>query len=314
MSVNTAQAPLIRPAFALTGACAVALAAMAAAPSFAEDKGDDLSHETRAIIMGPLYQEMTATAPANPGARLPAAPRAAQLRYSPASAPASDTSSPRPAAARFADAALIARTDSVARDRLAAFAGDEATLAFSPSGTRVSLSLYDGEAPDAAFLNFRPDYAAAAGRALYGETDRARRMAVRLEQSFDTTGADGLDYGLTPSAGVSVSGDGAALETGATVRLGKYIDTDFDRPAWWFFAGADRQAVMYDPNQGFDVRQAVAMEPYAIVGDAQAGVAMRMGGADFSIAYVHRETEFSMPNESWETREGFAAFSLTWRR
>ena len=141
-------------------------------------------------------------------------------------------------------------------------------------------------------------------------------MAVRYESSFAAPGnAEGLDVGLSPRAGVSLADNGAAAaEAGATVRLGRFVDADFDRPAWWFFAGADRQAVMYDPHQGFDVRDALAMEPYAIVGDAQAGVAMRMGGADLSVAYVHRETEYALPQQSWETSEGFAAFSLTWRR
>ncbi|MEQ8406539.1 MAG: DUF2219 family protein [Oceanicaulis sp.] len=292
---------------------ALAAAACFAAPVFAESETRAPSAETRSMILGPLYDELGAEA-RQPGARLLDAPRSAAIRYSPQPAAQPNPVSPRPAAARFAGAALVARTDSIARDRLAAFSGDETTLAFSPSGGRVSVSLFDGAAPDAAFLGFDPEYASSAGRALYGEREATRRMAVRYEGSFDTTGADGLDYGLAPRAGVSFGGDGAAVETGATVRLGKYIDTDFDRPAWWFFAGADRQAVMYDPGQGFDVRDAVAMEPYAIVGDAQAGVAMKMGGADISVAYVHRETEYSMPTQSWETSEGFAAFSLTWRR
>jgi len=113
--------------------------------------------------------------------------------------------------------------------RLAALAG------------RLSVALFDAAAPNAARLGFDPEYAAAAGAALNVERDRPRRMAVRYETSFDTRGADGVDYGLAPRAGVSMTGDGAAVETGATVRLGRYIDTEFDRPAWWFFAGADRQ-------------------------------------------------------------------------
>ncbi len=295
---------------------ALAAAACFAAPALAETgRPAVLSPETGLMILGPLYEEMGMAAPRQPGALLAAAPDAARLRYDPQPVATSVTSSPRPAAARFAGAALIARSDSFTRDHLAAFAGDETTLAISPSGGRVSMSLFDGAEPDAALAGFDPEYAAAAGRALSGERDAPRRMAVRYEGSFDTRGADGLDYGLAPRAGVSFTGRGAAaVETGATVRLGQYIDTDFDRPAWWFFAGADRQAVMYDPGQGLDMLDAVAMDQYAIVGDAQAGVAMRMGGADVSLAYVHRDTEYSMPTHSWQSREGFAAFSLTWRR
>ncbi|MGJ3230942.1 MAG: lipid A-modifier LpxR family protein [Oceanicaulis sp.] len=316
MTARTMQHTIAPSAFlgrASLGALAAAVCMAAPAPAQGDDRAP--SAETRSIILGPLQDEFTGDAPRQPGARLAAAPLPGALRYTPRPAYEAEPASPRPAAARFAGAALVARSDTVTRDRLAAFTGEETTLAFSPSGGRVSLSLFDGGTPDAAFLGFDPEYASAAGRALYGERDRARRMAVRYETSFDATSADGLDYGLAPRAGVSLGGDGgAAVETGATVRLGQYIDTDFDRPAWWFFAGADRQAVMYDPGQGFDMRDAVAMDQYAIVGDAQAGVAMRMGGADVSFAYVRRETEYAMPNQSWETSEGFAAFSLTWRR
>ncbi|MEQ8434749.1 MAG: DUF2219 family protein [Oceanicaulis sp.] len=303
-----------RPAWLFAGAAMAA--GLSCAPAFAQvdDSGVTPSEQVRTMILGPLYEEFDRAAPRQPGARLVGASMAATLRFTARPSAVADAASPRPAAARFADAVMVARIESPARDRLAAFSGGDATLAYSPTAGRVSVSLFDGGAPDAAFLGFRPDYAESAGRALRQERDRPRRMALRYERSFDATGSDGLDYGLAPRAGVSVGGEGAALETGATVRLGQYINTEFDRPAWWFFAGADRQAVMYDPGQGFDMRGALAMEPYAIVGDAQAGVAMRVGGTDLSFAYIHRETEYSMPQESWDTREGFAAFSLTWRR
>jgi hypothetical protein len=295
----------------------VAMAAgLSCAPAFAQvdDSGEVPSEQMRTMILGPLYEEFDRNAPRQPGARLAPAPFAASLRFRARPSVIADPVSPRPAAVQFAGSVMVARAQSPASDRLAAFTGGDATLAYSPSAGRVSVSLYDSGAPDAAFLNFRPDYAESAGRALRQARDRPRRMALRYERSFDATGSDGLDYGLAPRAGVSVGGEGAALETGATVRLGQYINIEFDRPAWWFFAGADRQAVMYDPAQGLAVRGALAMEPYAIVGDAQAGVAMRVGGTDLSFAYIHRETEYSMPQESWDTREGFAAFSLTWRR
>ncbi len=142
-------------------------------------------------------------------------------------------------------------------------------------------------------------------------------MTLRYETTFDSRGGlDGLDVGLAPRAGVSIGQNGPAAEAGATVRLGQYLDEGFgeDRPAWWLFAGADQQAVMYDPGAGFNMRNAFAMGPYATVGDAQVGIAARFGGADISFAYIQRETRYALPTESWETSEGFAAFSLTLRR
>lgn len=183
-----------------------------------------------------------------------------------------------------------------------------------PSGGRFSITMVEPDLPGAANLAYNPDYAEAVGRSLNPAlAERNGRMAFNYEGSFDAPGgADGLDLGLAPRAGVSVGEDGSAARAGATVRLGQYVGAlEADRPAWWFFAGADRQAVLYDPGQGFDVRDALVMQPYAMVGDAQAGIAVRVRGADLSLAYVHRETRYSMPQQSWDTSEGFAAFSLT---
>jgi hypothetical protein len=179
------------------------------------------------------------------------------------------------------------------------------------------VSLFDGRAPDAALSALSESYADIAGSDLDPSGRSSRRMTLRYENAFDARGGlDGLDVGVAPRAGVSIGQDGPAAEAGATVRLGQYLDEGFgaDRPAWWFFAGADQQALMYDPGAGFNMRNALAMGPYATVGDAQAGVAARFGGADLSFAYIQRETRYALPNESWETSEGFAAFSLTLRR
>lgn len=222
----------------------------------------------------------------------------------------------RPAASRLASGLLGARAPVVARDVLAGFEAAETVLASTPAGGRFTVSFHNGEQPSAMILAFGEDYAEAAGFALAGERDRPRRMTLRYEGAFDTPGQDGLDIGLSPRAGVSVGDNGPAAQAGATVRLGRFIgeDAGWSRPAWWFFAGADRQALLYDPGSGFTRFGAMTVAPYAMVGDAQAGVAMRLGGADLSLAYVRRETTYSLPAQSWDTDEGFAAFSLTLRR
>lgn len=298
---------------AFVGAAACMGLLPAAAIGQAPTSREARSADARSMILGPLVAEMARA----PGAASPATPDISALRFSADIAPTFSLRTryaPAPAAS-LAGSLLTARArDSVSRDALAPFAAPYATLA-DLGTSRFAVSLVDGDRPGASRLGFDPAYGESAGRA-FGVEERTRRMAVRYESSFAAPGnAEGLDVGLSPRAGVSLADNGAAAaEAGATVRLGRFVDADFDRPAWWFFAGADRQAVMYDPHQGFDVRDALAMEPYAIVGDAQAGVAMRMGGADLSVAYVHRETEYALPQQSWETSEGFAAFSLTWRR
>ncbi len=298
----------------MLGAAAVTLCVT----SLAEAR-DDASAETQAMIMGPLEAQLRAPAPASSLSDLRVDTNPYALRFN-ARLPVSETRNvglARPAASRFAEAVLAAYAEDIARDGLSAFSAQEAVLATSASGSRLSVSMFEADRPDIARLTFDPDYAETAGSALIpGSNFESRRMALNYEGAFDAPGGtDGLDIGLSPRAGVSFGEQGPAAAAGATVRLGQYLDAfETDRPAWWFFAGADRQAVMYDPGQGFDMRDALAMEPYAVVGDAQAGVAMRLRGADVSLAYIHRETRYELPQEAWETSEGFAAFSLTWRR
>jgi len=276
------------------------------------------SQETRAMILGPLQAEL---APRRTGlARYPYADVQALGRspsYIEFIGSDSESGSSLPDAARLAGVALSVRSDSAAMEGFSAFYQAGATLVQTPSGGRLSVSLFDGRAPDAALSALSDSYAEIAGSDLDPAGRSARRMTLRYENAFDSRGGpDGLDVGVAPRAGLSIGQNGPAAEAGATVRLGQYLDEGFgeDRPAWWFFAGADQQALMYDPGAGFDMRNALAMGPYATVGDAQAGVAARFGGADISFAYIQRETRYALPNESWETSEGFAAFSLTLRR
>lgn len=291
---------------------AVSMAVLASAASLAQTPA---SVETRTMILGPLQSEFQAPQTAAP--RRGSDPYT--LRFE-AFAPQIETSAialARPAASRFAEAVLVSHSASITRDGLAAFSAQEAVLASSASGSRLSVSMFEAGRPGIARLTYDPAYAETAGSALNpGLAPEYQRMALNYEGVFDTPGGvDGLDVGLSPRAGVSIGDSGPAATAGATVRLGQYLDGfEDDRPAWWFFAGADRQAVLYDPGQGFDMRDGLAMEPYAMVGDAQAGIAMRVRGADVSVAYIHRETRYELPQQAWETTEGFAAFSLTWRR
>ncbi|HBU62718.1 MAG TPA: hypothetical protein DIV98_05800 [Oceanicaulis sp.] len=274
------------------------------------------SQETRAMILGPLQAEL---APARPAPDRSNFAPAQALGRSPGYIEfiGSDSTTALPDAARLAGVALSVRADSAAMEGFSAFYQAGATLVQTPSGGRISVSLFDGRAPDAALSALSDSYADIAGSDLDPAGRSNRRMTLRYENAFDSPGGpEGLDVGVSPRAGLSIGQDGPAAEAGATVRLGQYLDEGFgeERPAWWFFAGADQQALMYDPGAGFDMRNALAMGPYATVGDAQAGIAARFGGADISFAYIQRETRYALPNESWETSEGFAAFSLTLRR
>lgn len=222
-----------------------------------------------------------------------------------------NTQSTRPNATRFAAEALDARSPLFGRRGVSGFSGREATLE-SSGNSRVIVSISEADDPTGLFSNASPDYVEAGGMRVAGVSpDRSRSMGLSYETRFDAVGRDNsLDVGIAPRAGVSLGQFGPSYEAGATLRIGQYVKEELEgRPAWWLFAGADRETVMFDPGEGLS--NSLAYRETAMVGDAQAGVAMRFYGADLSVAYVHRETTYSIPTHSWETSEGFAAFSLS---
>lgn len=211
---------------------------------------------------------------------------------------------------------LTSRAPITVRRSLGVFSAPQAVIARTASGGYVTVSVLDSERPNAITAALTPEGIDMPAWAFSAQRDRHRSVALRYEGRFDSYGGvDGLDVGIRPRAGLAMGDQGSATEFGATIRLGQYLDSSDDaRSGWWFFAGADRQAVIIEPGQRFDLRSALTLQPYAMVGDAQAGLAMRLYGADLSLAYVRRETSWSMPAQSWDTAEDFAAFSLTFRR
>ncbi|WP_270375098.1 hypothetical protein [Marinicauda sp. Alg238-R41] len=261
------------------------------------------SQETRAMIMGPLVSRIEAQS----GVR---AANEASLSSAPA-VTYINARSTRPNVTRFAAEALDARSPLFGRRGVSGFSGREATLE-SSGNSRVIVSISEANDPSNLFSNVSPDYVEAGGMRVAGiGEDRARSMGLSYETRFDAVGRDNsLDVGIAPRAGVSLGQFGPSYEAGATLRVGQYVKEELEgRPAWWLFAGADRETVMFDPGEGLS--NSFAYGETAMVGDAQAGVAMRFYGADLSVAYVHRETTYSIPTHSWETSEGFAAFSLS---
>lgn len=285
----------------LIAGCGMMTSPMAAAQE------TSVSNETRDLIQGPLRLEESAQGPAISGL---------SLGSDWVDTSFSDFSVLREGASRYGRIALRSHDSVLFDSPLSAFDGDR-TVIGSAAGGLVSVSIYDPVLDDSPFSRFTPDHVEVNGLTLTGTTRSSdANVAFLYESGFDSGGpVDGLDFSLKQRTAVSFDSDGGrAYETGASVRLGQYLNSAPDTPAWWFFAGADRQALMYDPRQGFDVRDALVMDQYALVGDAQAGVALRAFGADLSLAYIHRETTFSLPTHSWDTAEGFAAFTFTIRR
>lgn len=281
--------------------------------AYQQDSSFSASPETQALILGPLQAEMS-----NLSANVMMDRSTPDLGESEFSRYINDVYGDlRPGASRLAGAALSANSDSMAIEGFMAMQSPSATLVESKSGGRLSVSFYEGRTPSAGLMAMSNAYAEIAGSDADPAGRSDRRMTFRYETGFDSPGGpDGLDVGVSPHAGVSFGDLGPAAQAGATVRLGQYLGERFgeERPAWWVFAGADSQALMINPGAGLNMRNAMAFEPYATVGDAQAGIAARFAGANLSLAYIQRETRYAMPTESWKTSEGFTALSLTLRR
>ena len=288
------QASMHKIAWSVLTACIGLLSGQTA---FAQDS--TLSKETEDRILGPLLANETLRSDIN------LEQSASYIRFGVL----------QDGASRIGREVLRAQNDVLFNSAFAGLDSPSAYLTDAPGG-RVSISVYDASSDESLFRLLSPRYVEAGGVPIIGTIrSQEQNFAVLYESGFDAPGsADGLDFGVAQRTAVSLGSDGPAYEAGASVRLGQYLTQSDSEPAWWFFAGADRQALLYDPSQGFNMRNAVAMESYALVGDAQAGVAVKAFGADLSLAYIHRETTFSLPTHSWDSNEGFAAFSLTIRR
>jgi hypothetical protein len=144
--------------------------------------------------------------------------------------------------------------------------------------------------------------------------EREATVAVNYERRFETAGhGEELDVSFTPRAGLSVGPEGSAAGAGAEVRVGQYLrGGEGERPRWYVFAGADRRALMYDPSKGVDFSNAMQLAQRQVVGDAQAGVAVRVGEVDLSLAYVRREYKHVAGVTSFDETEEFGAVTVNW--
>lgn len=138
--------------------------------------------------------------------------------------------------------------------------------------------------------------------------------------SYLKLNSKGLDLELTPSAAMRFDDDSSSAVVGALLRIGDDLrkDSNFDNNTWYFFAGADAEALTYRPNSSSGLtRGNFNLQDRVIVGDAQAGVGYRIGDADLSFSYMRREvsglgTKNAIDDSSY--KEDAATLSFTWRR
>jgi len=216
-----------------------------------------------------------------------------------------------PSAARVALTALSLNSGQADRDAFAAMTVQPAAEFDMGAAGTIKIAVLDDAARDASFGITRP------GRGEHSPVvidpaDERTVVAVNYERAFVSPGeGEQLDVSVTPRAAVSLGPDGSAAGAGAEVRIGRYLADDY--PGWYVFAGADRRALMYDPGQGMDFNRAVYMTDREVIGDAQAGIAVRIGEVDLSLAYVQRNYRYVVGVDKFRENEQFGAVTVNWR-
>jgi hypothetical protein len=216
-----------------------------------------------------------------------------------------------PEAARVALTALSLREDAPGAEAVAALSGRPGASVDLGSAGTLTFSVLDPAAPDTVREMFSPD-PRLSDVVVVDPSQPDPTLAVDYAMALVSPGeGDQLDLTVTPRAGLAVGPEGSAAAAGAEVRFGQYLDEGAESPRWYVFAAADRRALLYDPMQGASM-DAVALTQREVVGDAQAGVAMRLGDVDVSLALVHREFRHTVGLEDFEEAEQFGTVSVHW--
>ncbi len=140
-----------------------------------------------------------------------------------------------------------------------------------------------------------------------------RRIDIGYAKNITKGKLDGFNLQLTPHGSFRVDDDSKSALVGALVRIGDNLREGADKKSntWYFFAGADAEALTYTPGS---VRRLTsgnfALQDQIIIGDAQAGLGYRIGDADLALTYYKRQAKA----ENYSYDEDAASLSVTWKR
>ncbi len=137
-----------------------------------------------------------------------------------------------------------------------------------------------------------------------------------------------IEYDFTPNLGVSLGNVYTNLVTGATLRIGQNLRTDYGPPrirpglqgsdffqapkgfSWYLFAGAEGRVVgrniFLDGNTFTDSH---SVEKENLVGDLQTGIVLSYGNFRFGYTNIFRTKEFDLQQEE----DDFGSFNLSYR-
>ncbi|MBI1359397.1 MAG: hypothetical protein GC155_03840 [Alphaproteobacteria bacterium] len=148
---------------------------------------------------------------------------------------------------------------------------------------------------------------------------------ISAEVAFAASGKRtglGLDLQVAPRAQFQRNRAGNNIaNVGGEVRVGRGLadrdlrDTDARAPAWYFFVGADNQALVWNTADHQSL-SGVTLRDQVTVGDMQAGLAWSTSGnSQMSLGLVQRKISFAglTGARKVSSRESFVAFSFTKR-
>jgi hypothetical protein len=134
----------------------------------------------------------------------------------------------------------------------------------------------------------------------------------------DTQTGLGFDVAAVPRVSVREDGPFKQRSVGGEIRIGQNFDQrgkDIDASSWYLFAGADGEALVYEPDNERNLTNRMALRDQITVGDMQAGVSFTRGSGQLSLSYIHREVEYNERGLNGQrAAEDFAGVSFTLRR
>jgi hypothetical protein len=120
-----------------------------------------------------------------------------------------------------------------------------------------------------------------------------------------------LQLALEPRANLLVGNEVSGLGGGALVRFGRNLTAPRDHQRRWYaFIGADAQALTWQLGDDELQEHNLRLEDKQLIGDYQAGVAMRTTLGDFSLGYVDRKVRWNDVSR----QEKFFGVSFTMKR
>ena len=83
-----------------------------------------------------------------------------------------------------------------------------------------------------------------------GCASRSERLDLGYAKAFTSRNQSGLDLSLTPRAALRFNDESSSAVVGAVVEIGEDLrkGSNFENNTWYFFAGADAEALTYSPN------------------------------------------------------------------